>query len=204
MEQTIYLIRHGQTNWNKERRFQGIKDINLNETGRKQATQLEEALTHIDFDRVVSSDLSRARETAEILARGRNLEVETDVLLREIHFGDWEGLNFATIEARFPVEARMWLDDPGSLTVPGGESFEAMAQRVWERFLFWTEREDYRKMAIVSHGGTTAAMICKILGEPIASMWQYVQANTAVNVVLRKGFGNYEVHRYNDAEHLQD
>lgn len=204
MEQSIYLIRHGQTDWNKARRFQGTKDISLNETGRKQAAKLEQALAHIPFDRVVSSDLSRARETAEILASGRSLKVETDVLLREIDFGYWEGLDFAAIEARFPEEARTWLEDPGSLKIPGGESFQIMAQRVWERFLFWTEREDYQKMAIVSHGGTTAAMICMILGEPIASMWQYVQANTAVNIVQRKGTGKYEVHRYNDADHLKD
>jgi alpha-ribazole phosphatase len=201
MVQNIYLIRHGETDWNKCRRFQGSMDIELNEVGRQQAVFLQKAMKEIPIDRIVSSDLLRAQETAKILNQPHGLTVEVDAGFREIHFGLWEGMNFQQIEALFPEEASLWKNEPGALKIPEGETFQQLTERVWQRFLFWCQRSDYQNLAIVSHGGTCAALICAVLGEPIASMWKYVQANTAVNHVVRED-DTYRLIGYNNQSHL--
>ena len=99
---TLYIVRHGETEWNKIGRYQGITNVPLNENGIAQAKACGNALKDIHFDRILSSDLSRALVTAETIRGNRQLEIKTDERLREINFGDWEKLLFTEIEERWP------------------------------------------------------------------------------------------------------
>ena len=97
---TLLLARHGETDWNREFRIQGSSDIELNELGRKQAHALAQELEHVELDAIYSSDLSRARATAEAVAASHGLEVRLDPRLRERSFGSWEGLTREDIDER--------------------------------------------------------------------------------------------------------
>ena len=129
---TLLLVRHGETDWNREGRWQGLSDTSLNDLGREQARVLAGTLDGT-VDAVYSSDLNRARETAEILAEELDLEVRLDPRLRERGFGSWEGLTTPEIEERFGEAHRLWRAGNG----PGAEDaepFEAFSARI-EDFL---------------------------------------------------------------------
>src|SRR5438132_1605088 len=98
----LLLVSHAQTDWNVEGRFQGQTDIPLNSYGRLQARKLQQRLASTPLDAIVASDLSRARETAEIVAAAHGKPVRTDRRLRELHFGSWEGLTYSEIQAKYP------------------------------------------------------------------------------------------------------
>jgi probable phosphoglycerate mutase len=191
MPRTVYLIRHGETDWNRDRRLQGQSDIALNEEGRRQAAQLGLRLAAaLPFDRLVSSDLARARETAEILNAGNDTPVIMDRGLREINFGCWEGLDFEAIQERWPREFQTWLTS-GRLAVPQGENEEQFYQRVWRRFRYWADKPDYHKMGIVFHGAACGVLLCGILGRPPQEMRQHFPANTGIQLVVVEEPGQY-------------
>lgn len=205
MRKEIYLIRHGQTDWNKAGRFQGQTDIPLNDTGRRQAKSLRESLKeHMPFDRMISSDLSRARETAAIINEGYECPIVIDAAFRELCFGKWEGLVFDQIKNDYPLEARYWATAPHLLHIAGGESLQELFGRVWPRFIYWTQQKDYRSMAFVCHGGTCGALLCGLLNKPLSELVTYIHGNTALNVAELDENGIYHMARLNDQSHLGD
>ena len=126
----LCLVRHGQTDWNLEGRYQGQSDVPLNENGRFQARTLAQKLQHHPFAAIYTSDLERARETAEIIAASLHLPVTIDARLREINQGEWEGQLVDIIKARY---ADLWEQrkvDPASVRPPGGETVGEVAARV--------------------------------------------------------------------------
>jgi alpha-ribazole phosphatase len=193
MPRKIYLIRHGETDWNRNGRFQGQSDIALNDAGRSQAAQLSLRLAEaLPFDRLVASDLRRARETAEILHRGYDVPIVTDEGLREMNFGRWEGLDFKAIQEQWPLELQDWVAS-GRLAVPDGENEEQLYQRVWKCFQYWADKPDYRKMAMVFHGGACGALLCGILGRPPQEMRHHMPANTGIHLISVEGPGQYSL-----------
>lgn len=140
---TILLARHGETDWNREGRWQGWADPPLNDTGRAQARELAEQLRGTPFDAVYSSDLQRARETAEILAEPHGVPVIVDRDLREIDIGSWSGLTRAEIAERFPDGVR-----------PDGETHEQQAARVRGAVTRIARDHPGERVLIVGHGGT--------------------------------------------------
>ena len=140
---TILLARHGETDWNREGRWQGWADPPLNETGREQARALAEELRHTPFDAVYSSDLRRAHETAEIVAAPHRVAVVVDSGLREIDVGSWSGLTRAEITARFPDGKR-----------PDGETHEQQATRVRAAVTRIARTHPGGRVLVVGHGGT--------------------------------------------------
>jgi probable phosphoglycerate mutase len=125
----LVVVRHGRTDWNAARRFQGHSDVPLDATGRAQARALARALGHERFSLAVTSDLARARETAAIVVGAGGPRLECDERWREMRFGAWEGLRWDEIVARFPEAAE---PPPGGpfATPEGGESFESVCERV--------------------------------------------------------------------------
>src|SRR6056297_2986860 len=121
----LYLIRHGQTVWNTNKRFQGHTDIQSDETGTHQAKRLQHRLKDVPFEGIYASDLARARQTAAILAEARPVHVEERTCLREIHFGHWEGKGVHDVLHDDPL-GRAWREDPEGASIPGGESFAAV------------------------------------------------------------------------------
>ena len=107
----IYLARHGQTDWNKQDRFQGQHDVPLNSLGVRQAEALRDRLVGLDFSLIYSSDLDRALDTARIIARDQQAEIIRDQRLREMNFGAWEGMTYEKIKEEYAQELHAWEND---------------------------------------------------------------------------------------------
>jgi broad specificity phosphatase PhoE len=148
---TILLARHGETDWNLQRRVQGHSDTPLNETGRAQALALAETLEGAELDAVYSSDLARASDTARMVAERQGLEVTVSPELRERHFGSWEGLTDDEIFARFPaVKSGSWGD---------GETKQEMRHRVLEALRRIARSHPGGRVLVVTHGGPVRALL---------------------------------------------
>ena len=152
---TILLARHGETDWNREGRFQGHADPPLNRTGRAQAVELSVGLLAEELAAVYSSPLRRALETAEIVAASHGLEPVTVDGLREVDVGSWSGLTRAEIDARFPDGER-----------PDGETREQHAERVLAAIERIARENLGRRVLIVTHGGVMRALHHVISEEP--------------------------------------
>jgi broad specificity phosphatase PhoE len=154
---TIHLARHGETDWNRDLRWQGHSDPPLNALGRKQARKLAESLAGSSLAAVYSSDLQRAAETAEIVAERLRLQVRTDPALRELDLGSWEGQTLVELKARFPDAIARW-ETRGERGWEGGESHEEMVARVLGAVRFIATQHDGEEVLVVSHGGPIRAL----------------------------------------------
>jgi probable phosphoglycerate mutase len=148
---TILLARHGETDWNRDLRFQGHADVPLNDTGRAQARELARSLVGEPIDAVYSSDLLRARETAEIVAERLGLPVELDDGLREIDVGSWQG------STRAELDGREW----------DGETYDDHRHRTVAAILRIAERHPGASVLVVAHGGTMRRVQEAASGEPL-------------------------------------
>lgn len=175
--QRLWLVRHGITEWNTQQRFCGRSDIPLSAAGRAQARWLARRLQREEISSIYTSDLTRARETAEIIANSRAepVQVQVSAAWREIDFGAWEGLTYAEIAEQF--EDRLaFFSDFGHSSPPGGEAPLHMVQRVQRALttVAWAHSVPSRGDAvIVSHGGPLRALLCSVLGMPLARQWQF-------------------------------
>ncbi len=184
----LLLVRHGETNWNKESRFQGIRDIPLNDNGREQGRKAAEFLKDIPIDFAVSSPMLRPKETAEIILQQHpNVELTTNSELMEICHGLWEGKLETEIEADFPGLLTQWKEAPETVQMPEGENL----QQVWDRAIAaWQEIvKDYsngdRPLTgiVVAHDAINKVIICYLLGLKPDNFWNIKQGNGAVNVI---------------------
>jgi probable phosphoglycerate mutase len=164
---TILLARHGETDWNSERRWQGHADRPLNDAGREQARELAETLADRAIDVVYSSDLLRAHETALIVAERLGLPVDVDAGLREVDVGDWAGRVHNEIEGLDPDGYRRWQE--GGKGWAGGESYEEMGERVVAAVLRLAARHPGETVLIVTHGGSIRACRATAAGLDYAS-----------------------------------
>jgi len=152
---TILLARHGETDWNREGRFQGHADPPLNRTGRAQAVDLSAALMAEQLSAVYSSPLRRALETAEVLAASHGLEPVPVDDLREVDVGSWSGLTRAEVEERFPAQFARWLDYGQGWE--DGETYEEMGRRAVDALLLLAAAHDGERVLAVTHGGPIRA-----------------------------------------------
>jgi broad specificity phosphatase PhoE len=150
------LVRHGETEWNVERRFQGHADPALNEVGREQARALAEQLVGAGLDAIYTSDLARARETAEIVGARTGVRVVPLADLREIDVGDWEGLTWPEIEERFPKGVRRWHERGHGWSA--GETYEELEQRVLGALRSIASDHPAERLLVVGHGGTVRVL----------------------------------------------
>ena len=149
---TLILARHGETDWNRENRFQGHADPPLNTAGRRQSAELAETLAGESVARVYTSPLRRAQETAEIVAARLGLEVEPVEALREIDVGSWSGLTRDEVAERFPDEYARWVDRAPDGYV-NGETYEELDARVIPGLRALAERHPTETLLVVTHGG---------------------------------------------------
>ena len=163
---TVFLARHGQSDWNAAGRWQGHADRPLTALGLRQAADLAEALAAVTLDAVYSSDLRRARETAEAVAEPRGLAVVVFPELREVDVGSWSGLTRAEAKERFPREFRRWAD--GGHGWEDGETYERMAERVVEAVLRIAAGHDGGTLLVVAHGGPIRALHAVALGVDVS------------------------------------
>lgn len=150
----LILVRHGQTAWNATRRFQGQTDVPLDDEGRTQALSLAKYLRDVPIALALASDLSRARETAETILQDRDIPLVLDPRLREIRFGDWEGLDWTEIRARYPHLPEAGWSNPREYTPEGGERFDDVHARVAEVLAEVRGRiEPGQRALVVTHAG---------------------------------------------------
>jgi broad specificity phosphatase PhoE len=152
---TILLARHGETDWNREGRFQGHADPPLNRTGRAQAVDLSVVLMAEELAGVYSSPLRRALETAEVVAASHGLEPIVVDDLREVDVGSWSGLTRAEVEGRFPDQFASWLDCGQGWE--DGETYEEMGRRAVDALLRFAAAHDGERVLAVTHGGPIRA-----------------------------------------------
>jgi broad specificity phosphatase PhoE len=153
---TILLARHGESDWNRAKRWQGHADRPLTDRGRAQAHELADRLEETDLDAVYSSDLQRARETAEIVARSQGLEVTVLPGLREVDVGSWSGLTRAEAEQQFPEAYRRWV--AGGEGWDDGETYDQLSERVLAAIRQIADDHPYERVLVVAHGGTIRAV----------------------------------------------
>lgn len=159
---TILLARHGESDWNRERRWQGHTDRPLTELGRSQAAALAERLAGVELAAIYASDLARAVETARPAAEGHGLPVVALRGLREVDVGSWSGLTPEEVETQHPADIRRWLD--GGKGWDGGESYEEMAARVLSTVREIVAEHPEGRVLVVSHGGPLRAIHAHALG----------------------------------------
>lgn len=156
----IYLIRHGQTDWNIQGKIQGSHDIPLNDAGRRQAELLAEGMESRPVRKIFSSPLTRAMKTADMISRRQKVEIFPMPQLMEVEFGKWEGMTWDEIREAYPKEFRHWCLNPAEASPPGGESQKEVTDRcvraVKEILETTNGRED---AAVISHGATMAHLV---------------------------------------------
>ncbi len=183
METRLFVARHGLTNWNQQNKYQGQSDIPLNEKGNCQARNLGQYLAGETLDAVYSSDLKRAYKTAEIVSTPHNLEVNKKKELREINFGEWQGLTYSEIETNFPERLKKWYQNPVSNCPPGGETMTEFRERVENGFNEIIKENQNNKVLVVAHGGTIKAFLTVILEMPPENYWQFDISSTGLSII---------------------
>ncbi len=168
----LVLLRHGQTDYNAQGRMQGHLDSLLTEGGLAQAAGVAPGIAALGPDRLISSDLRRAVDTAGVVAAAAGLDVKVDPRLRETHLGEWQGLTLADVEQGWPGAIAAWRSDPG-WAPPGGESRIEVVRR--SRPVIDELDEEYADnprgiVVVVAHGGMIAGLVCGLLGLP-TSTW---------------------------------
>lgn len=197
----VVLVRHGQTVWNAQTRIQGHTDIPLDEHGRWQAARTAQALAHEGLEAVYSSDLARARETADAIAASAGLMVRIDTGLRERGFGVFEGLTFAEIETRWPEHSRRWRAREPGYGPEGGEALEPFYARSVETTLRLASAHPGGHIALVAHGGVLDCLYRAAAGVSMQAPRSWQLANAAINRVLVVD-GRLSLVGWNDTAHL--
>ncbi len=182
---TLWLVRHGQTDWNKAGRWQGqaAEAPPLNATGRAQAQALAERLDLSQVAAVYSSDLPRALETAQILTAGTGLAVRVDARLREIHLGAWEGMASEAIASGYAAALEARRRDPVNARAPGGECAGDVAERVWAAADDIARAHPHDTVLVVSHGLALATLICRAQALGLETVYEQVPGNADAVVV---------------------
>lgn len=201
----LILVRHAESVWNKEGRYQGLTDIPLSDRGRAEARALAERLRGEKIDAAYASHLSRALETARIIAQPHGLEVTVEPGLAEMDFGEWEGLTSAEIIERFGEEAfKTWFHDPEQAVIPGGENFSEFADRIENAMNGIVARHrDNETLLIVTHGAALMVYGCRLGREELRCYRRYVHRNAALSIVEFAGKTiRFEV--INDFRHLEN
>jgi broad specificity phosphatase PhoE len=198
---TLILVRHGETLWNVEVRFQGQRDIGLNERGREQARQVAEHLRGAPIQAVYSSDLIRSVDTARAIADVHGLSVSTDAALRERNFGVWEGLNREEVSALWAEEWQRWRQ--AECAPPDGETVEEVVARVKVKITEIVSAHPDQTIVAVGHGGSVKAAVISALSLPLTE-WRSFPVGNASVTVLQFHLDRVELVRLNDTHHLND
>ena len=169
----LLLVRHGETKLNSAERYWGRSDVKLSAAGIWQAEKLRDRLAVEKIDAVYSSNLERALVTAEIIASSHQLAVITCAELREVNFGQLEGLNFSEISRLYPEVAKLWAERSTKLKYPGGESLVEFNNRV-SKFLGKLDKHTVGEtILIVAHAGVLRTLVCQLLGIDPQRRWQF-------------------------------
>lgn len=199
----FFLVRHGETLSNIERRYQGWTESPLSPQGLLQAEQTGFYLSGMGITALYCSDLLRAQKTAQTIGASCLLRPIVNPLLREINFGKWEGLTFAEIGATWGNVMSRWLDDPFSRAAPDGETLEKVCTRMLAFLEALTdEAPEHQRIAVVSHGGSIRVLLHHILGYRREGLWDIKVDNASISLIQKED-GLYRVIYCNRVHHLK-
>lgn len=202
--QKIYLVRHGETEWNKCGRSQGsTNDIELSTTGICQAELISKRLEHENIDLFYSSNLKRAYNTCSIIAAKHNREAVKCSKFREINFGCFEGLCFSEIREKYNDLLTLWIQDPSKAKIPSAESLVEIRERSMGKLNEIVKNNPEKNILIVSHGITLKVMIASIMGIDLSNIHKLRLDNTGLSAFNYNG-NNYELALFNDTCHLKE
>jgi phosphoserine phosphatase len=198
----IYVVRHGETLWNKEEVFRGRKDIPLNETGKKQAEKVGACFTGVSPSRIISSPLRRAVETAEAISRTTGVLVETMEEFTDINFGTWEGLSLLEVGERYPVDLSMWKTSPQKFRINGGETLAMVRERISGGLAKLTTAGE-GAAAVVTHRVICKMIVLSCLDIGDEHFWD-MKYDPASVTLLDKQHGKFTLLFSNDTCHLKE
>ncbi len=178
----IILARHGETEWNVAEIFRGQIDIDLSETGVKQAKLLAEYLSKSAIEAIYTSPLKRARKTAEIIAQPHGLKVNADPDLIDFNFGQWEGLPLEEVKEKYEDLYKKWVAHPEQVSIPGGESLEDVSRRI-VRFKNKIISSYHSVVLIVGHRVVNKVMLCTMLGLDNSHFWKIKQDTCGISIL---------------------
>jgi len=195
------LVRHGETTWNREGRYQGQIDTPLSEVGLKQGRLVAGALRGIPLDVAYASPLSRSYETALLCAEPHGIEVKPDARLLEINHGEWEGMLAKEIAAQYPELLYKWKTSVVGVQMPGGESIEDVRSRAMAAFEEYAHKHDGQTVLVVAHDAVNKAVLCSLLDASLDHFWHVKQDNTCINV-FEYDQGKWRLVLMNSTTHL--
>jgi probable phosphoglycerate mutase len=199
----IYLIRHGETTWNREKRLQGHLDIGLNERGYWQADRLGEYLANRSVAAVVSSDLSRAVDTAKAVAKHHELDLQYDQRLRERHYGLMQGLSHDEIADKHPRNHLAWKNREINFQPESGESLQQFYDRVIESAVYWAKKYEGQDIAMVAHGGVLDCLNRAATGKTLEVPRDFEILNASLNT-LSFSENRFELIEWGNVSFLND
>ncbi len=197
----LYIVRHGETVWNREGRIQGHTDVGLSHLGLEQARMLARRLKPVRLDAAYSSDLSRAADTAAAVLDGREVPIFLTPHLREYHKGAFEGLTESELRSRFPGEYPGYIAKDLDYAPDGGESTRGVSERMTSVISEIKERHLGDNVLVVGHGGSLRAAMMALLGMSLDANWRFVFGNCTLTI-LDTYHDNAVLRLFNDASHL--
>jgi len=204
MNTTITLVRHGETKWNTLGKFQGCQDTNLSNKGILQAQYLNKRFAN-NFDYIYTSPLKRARQTAEIISQSSDTAFMVELGLREINFGEWEGLTIKEIEANFPEKFIEWRNDEVNGPMCGGDlSIKKASIRAKKAILKIAKEHPGNNIIIVAHGGIIKAGLIGIFDLKMTMYHKIILGNTSVCKIIFDDKLSPKIITLNDTSHLPD
>ena len=181
----IFLVRHGETNWNKEGRFQGQINVPLNKNGKDQAKKASKFLSEINFNKAFSSSMDRPYETAKIILQNKSdIKIKKIEKLIEISHGLWEGKLENEIKGLWPELLKNWHEKPQDVIMPEGESIKEVSKRsvkAWEEICLTQKKQDLT--LLVAHDAVNKTLICNILGIDFSNIWMIKQGNGGITII---------------------
>ena len=197
----IVLVRHGATDWNLEHRCQGATDRDLSEVGLRQAEEIAGRLRQETIHGVYSSDLKRARRTAEVISEQHSLPVVIEKSIRELDHGHLEGLTFNEIKQNYGSFLTRWRSEPAELQVPGGERLADVAERAWLGLnQIVTRHEASHTIVVVSHNFPIVGIVCRITGTHLNEYRNFHLDPCGMSRLQRNGDGSWQVTHINGDE----
>ena len=203
MANTFYIVRHGQTNWNILGKTQGHGNSDLTPKGENQALELSNAIKEYPIDYIYSSDLGRAVQTAEIIGSTIGVDVIQTPSLREMGFGDWEGLLIEEIKKDHAKTYETWRNQPHLVNIPNGETLHIIKDRVDAFIKELNEKYDNKHILLVSHSVTVRVMLLSFLNSGVENIYRIKQDNTALNIVEYRDYGPVVI-KMNDTSHMKN
>ena len=199
----ILLVRHGRVSWNAKAAYTGWTDLPLDERGEKEAMMVAKRLKNTHIGAIYASDLNRARRTAEIIAGPHNLNVQTSKNLREINYGEWEGLSISDVKSNYGEDVfDMWASDPVNYRIPGGETFGELRDRAAPEVERIASAHPGQTVVIVAHRSVNRVLVCHWLGLDVGRYKQIEQKNGAINSLLFNG-NRVSIETVNDVCHIE-